>query len=159
MKRIFITILSFFVFQSAYCQINHIELLVDKDDSYVIKYFDSLNSLKSNPYYKIKRSVSVYGDAILTVEFALNDESYYTCLSITCIFARVKGFEICFKQYITGREEFAKSNLDFVKDNFTFVPKNSNWEKVLVANRLKVTASFEKRESSYTIHYEVGLIK
>jgi hypothetical protein len=159
MKRISISILSFFIFYSSFSQINHIELLIGKLDSDVTSYFDSLNSLKSNPYYKIKRDVSDYGDMILKVEFALADGAYYTCSSIITRFVRLKGDEFCDRQYIMGSAEFAKPNLDFIKDNFKFVPEKDNWEKILIPDHFKVIATFEKKEEFYTIRYELEEIK
>ena len=159
MKRVSISILSFFIFYSSFSQINHVELLVGKLDSHVTSYFDSLNGLKSNPYYKIKKDVTDYGDMLLSVEFASVDQSYYTCLSITTRFTRLKGTEFCNKQYITGRSEFAKPNLDFIKDNFTFVAEKNNWEKILIPDHFKIIATFERQGNFYSIIYELQEIK
>lgn len=159
MKRISISILTFFIFNSSFSQINHIDVLIGKLDSHVTKYFDSLNNLKSNPYYKIKRDVTNYGDMLLSVEFSSVDQSYYNCLSITTRFTRSQGSEFCDKQYITGRSEFAKPNLDFIKDNFTFVQEKNIWEKVLIPGHFKVVATFESEEKFYNITYELQEIK
>jgi|SRR5690348_3178118 len=158
MKRILISILLFFTCYSSFSQISHIELLIGRSDSDVTSYFDSLNSLKRNPYYKIKKGVSNYGDMILSVEYAIDDESYYTCSSIMTRFARLKGEEFCDREYVMGSTEFATSNLDFIKDNFKFVSEN-NWEKILVPDHFKIVASFEKQENSYLIKYELQEIK
>ena len=147
MKRTTISIFLFFIFYSSFCQLKHIELLIGQLDTHVISYFDSLNNLKSNPYYKIKKDVSDYGDMILSNEFSLSDESYYTCLSVTARFARIKGVELCDRQYISGTSEFSKLNLDFIKDNFKFVSEKNNWERIIVPDHYKIIASFEKRDS------------
>ncbi len=54
---------------SCFCQLKNIDLLLTKRDNEVIKYFDSLNGLKNNPYYKIKQDVSDDGDLILSVGY------------------------------------------------------------------------------------------
>lgn len=155
MKRISISILAFFIFNLSFSQISHIDVLIGKLDSDVTRYLDSLHNLKSNPYYKIKRDVTNNGDMLLSVEFSLADQSYYNCLRITTRFTRSQGSEFCTTQYITGKSEFAKPNLDFIKDNFTFVQEKNIWEKVLIPGQFKVVATFESAEKFYTITYKL----
>jgi len=125
----------------------------------VYKYFDSLNHLKENPYYKIITETNATGDLVYKTEFSLQDEKFYTCMSITAVFLRSKGTEYCVTQYLTGRTEYAQPNLAYVKDNFTFVSDNK-WEKTKEGIPLKIVAAFESRISGsshfYTMRYSVG---
>jgi hypothetical protein len=147
---------------SCYSQVDHIEMLIGKTDSEVTQYFDSLNSLKNNPYYKIKRDVTDNGDLMLSVEFALSDGGYYTCSSIMTRFERVKGIEICVTQGIVGSTEFAQGNLSFIKDNFEVVSEG-RWKKPYGhSNRLEIAATFGRKEGeypNYVILYEVQDVK
>ena len=47
---------------TGFSQIEHIQVVLGKTETVVTAYFDSLNSLKSNPYYKVKKSVTNYGE-------------------------------------------------------------------------------------------------
>jgi hypothetical protein len=145
---------------SAFSQIVHIEVLLGKSELYVTNYLDSLNRLKSNPNYKIKKSVSDEGSLILENAFILEDEAYYSCYSVLTRFLRIKGTEICVKEVIVGTKAYAQKNLVYIKDNFNFV-SNSKWEQPFVElPNLKITATFEslKNEASesYAISYTLS---
>lgn len=140
-----------------YSQIDHISVMVGKPENTVRKYLDSLNQLKSNPYYKIKSDVSKEGDQILKVSFALADEAYYGCLDIILKFQRTKdSVEVCTDQIIGGKSEYAYRNVSYLKDNFKFVSTNY-WEKSCecVFNAI-IAANFVRQDNdSYYIRYSL----
>jgi len=162
MKQMLFSLLVFISYYS-FSQINHIEMLVGKSDFQVMRYFDSLNHLKSNPYYKIEKKVSNYGDLILENEFSMDDEEFYSCSGIIVRFLRINENEICTEAIVTGHAEFSQRNLNFIKDNFEFSTDNT-WEKEYNPNMpFKIVATFKRREeensSFYVIDYRLVEIK
>lgn len=155
MKKIILSLIFFISISPSFSQIKHIKLLVLKTEKEVVKYFDSLNNLKSNPYYKITRDVSEDGDLILRAEYSLDDEQFYTCTNISTIFQRAEnGVEVCIRQIIKGSTKFASSNLSFIKDNFKWISEGK-WEKLPYANSpLKFVANFGKQNDLYMIIYD-----
>ena len=143
-----------FAHLGGFSQIPHVKLFVDNSESEVIKYFDSLNNLKPNANYKIKRSTSDDGSLILTSDFAIADEKFYTCHSIMAKFLRVEGEEICISELIVGGNEFAQQNISFIKDNFN-LKSAKHWEKLLYGI-FKITATFKKENSDfYSVLYSI----
>ena len=158
MKYLFVFTFSFFVLNS-YSQLKNMNLLLGKSDQEVINYLDSLNGLKNNPYVKIKRDITNDGDLILKDDFALSDESYYTCYGVMLVFKRVGEKEICVRQLVIGSTEYADSNMDFLKDNFEHVG-DDKW-KMIWNDKLQVTAKFERKEAdypSYVITYDLEIL-
>ena len=155
MKRIFLLFAFITVNFFAYSQLDHVPLLIGHNDIEIVNYFDSLNSLKSNLYYKTKKGVTDYGDLMYSVDFSLEDQKYYSCYGIIAIFQRFKGSEICVQQMVIGSGEYADRNLNFVKDNFASISDNK-WEMAL-GDILKVVATFipntKSQYNSYSIHY------
>lgn len=152
MKKSIILMILFFSSYSSYCQIDHIEILMIKTDMEVRDYLDSLNRLKYNSYFKIDKSFAANGDLILTCHFAMADQPYYKCTMIMTKFRRENGIEFCISQVILGEEQYAQSNLDFIKDNFTYV-SSSNWVKPYAPNNpLKIDASFERKDGNYPVY-------
>jgi hypothetical protein len=130
-------------------QIDKISILVGKDEATITKYFDSLNSLRPNVYFKIKRSTTDDGNLDLSVEFALDDQVYFKCLNLTATFQRVRGTEYCTSQSIFGEIEYANFYLSFIKDNFTRV-SDGIWEIPSSAIKgLKVVALYKKIEETH----------
>ena len=142
-KGIFLLV---FVFTSYSCfsQLDHVELLIGKTEPQVIQYLDSLNNLKSNLYYKIKRDITKNANLLLGSEFSIYDEKYYTCIAIYASFQRINGVEVCIKQTIAGGSEYAEPNLSYIKDNFKYV-SNNEWERPYGEDiPLKIQAVFER---------------
>src|SRR5215469_15650874 len=94
-SKILLTVILLNLAAPVFGQIDHISIAIGKSDAIVTAYLDSLNRLKSNPYYKIKKDVSESGDLVYEVAFSLDDESYYGCYSIMFLFFRSGGKEIC----------------------------------------------------------------
>jgi len=135
------------------------DLLLGKSDQEVINYLDSLNGLKNNPYVKIKRDITNYGNLVLEDYFSMSDESYYTCTCVMLVFKRVAEKEICVRQLVLGSTEYAHSNMDFLKDNFEHVGDDT-W-KMVWNDKLQVTATFERKEGnypSYVITYNLEIL-
>ena len=102
MKKSFLLIPLLFTFFVSFSQFSHVELLVGLTETEATKYLDSLNHLKSNPYYKVERDISPDGYLLLKSSFSLADEYFYKCSSIFLWFTRVKGVEYCMRQIILG---------------------------------------------------------
>lgn len=152
MKKIFIFLLFFVSTNLCFSQIDHIRVLIGKTESEVRHYLDSLNSLKSNPYYKIKENVSVNGNLYLECGYSIFDEEYYTCTFLLVGFQRFSGTEVCTNQTISGSVEYAQSNLSFIKDNFKLVSAQ-RWENPFSSsNKFKMVATFERREGDYPVY-------
>jgi hypothetical protein len=136
-------------------QIDKVSILVGKDEATITKYFDSLNSLRPNAYFKIKRSTTDDGDLDLSVDFALSDQAYFKCLNLAVTFQRVNGKEYCISQGISGEIEYANFYLSFIKDNFTRV-SDGIWETPSSDFKgLKVVAIYKKMETHFGIIFEL----
>lgn len=143
----------------AFSQVDHIDIKLGTSDTAVIKFLDSLNRLKPNRHFKIKKDVTVDGSLTIEGLFSPDDESYYGCQVVMFIFLRSNGNEICMKQAIIGTSEYAQSNLNFVKDNFKYLAPGI-WEKNTDSFLLfKVKATFERKNtqpSTFTLTYELS---
>jgi hypothetical protein len=151
----------FLVFQSGliFSQIEHVEILVGKDENHIRQYLDSLNKLKGDKYSIIKQDVSDDGSLLLSVSFLDEDEKFYNCLGIGLSFKRIASKEICTYQRIYGTAELANNNLKYIKDNFVFKSENK-WEKNLgKKSKNKIVATFERRDGivsdSYVIDFSL----
>jgi hypothetical protein len=150
-KKLCLSIILVLCCEYGFSQIKNINLVIGKNVLYVTKYFDSLNSLKTNPTYKIKKDVSAYGDLTLTIEFSISDQQFYNCIGVTAGFQRSpSGVEICTNEFVWGSTEYADANMAYVKDNFKFV-SNNIWEKPLYGDtrNLKIKAKFDRIEGNY----------
>jgi hypothetical protein len=128
-------------------QIEVIPVLIGKPESVVVKYMDSLNSLKNNPYYRISRSTNSFGDLQLTSSFSMADQSFYKCLSLIFIFQRIKGTEICSQQFFYGDAQYASYNLNYIKDNFKQV--GDKWEYPFYnIPEYKIVAEYTKKDGN-----------
>jgi hypothetical protein len=158
LKKLILFVFFLLIYKSSFSQLNNIECLIGKDKQYVISYFEKLNNAKPNPYSKIEKDISEKGDLVLINEFALKDQSYYKCFSISVKFQRfTSGEEMCILQNILGSVEFATDNLNFIKDNFKYVESNL-WEKAFFGE-YKIKASFKRNDSdypTYLIQYYIG---
>ena len=159
--KIVLVILSTFMYLSSLCQIGNVQVLIGKNEAYVRRYLDSLNGLKPNPYFEIKKDFASDGEMLLTAEFAMTDQPIFTCYFIMFSFQRTKeGAQICIAEVITGEVEYAEGNLNYIKDNFTRIPsETAKWERPF-GNDLpyKIIAEFERKEGnypSYVITYSV----
>ena len=154
----------FFTGNSLFCsaQISHINVLIGKTEVQVTRYLDSLNNLKDNSYYKIKRDVSETGGLILKVEFSMSDEKYYNCSGIVVGFQRFNGQEICINQMLWGIAEYAQSNSSYIKDNFEVV-SDGEWEKPFGnSGNYKIVATFQRQDGNppgFIIIYRIKSIK
>lgn len=129
MKRKVFTVILIFASFNCFSQLKYFPILIGKTEAEVTTYLDSLNKLIYNPYYKIERGISEYGDLTLKCEYALADEEYYKCITVIAIFMRTKSSgEICSQQIISGMDKNAQANISYIKDNFKFVSTNT-WEK------------------------------
>lgn len=156
-KQIFV-ILPLFFFIKGFSQIDNMRIFLGSNDVQVSNYFDSLNSLKPNPAYKIEKGLTADGDLTLKVDFSIYDEQFYKCLAIWAIFQRVNGTEYCSKQLILGSSEYAEYNLAFIKDNFKRVSDNS-WEYIPENTNYKYVATLEVKSGdypSYSILYRIA---
>lgn len=150
---------------ASFSQLRAVRILIGKNDAYVIKYLDSLNSLHPNQYFKIDKDFTGNGEMFLTAEFALVDQPIFTCYAIMVLFQRSpNGTQICTTEVITGNPEYAEGNLNYIKDNFNRVPnQQATWEKQY-ANGLpiKLMADFERKEGdtpAYVITYYIKEMK
>lgn len=137
-------------------QVTSIDILIGAPETQVISYMDSLNKLKPNPSYKIERSVTKDGSLQLSSNYALADQEFYNCLSIVFVFKRTNGAEFCSQQVITGFPKYAESNLNFVKDNFTYITTNA-WQKTSYQPGYTLQARFGviegKNDNYYYLNY------
>jgi hypothetical protein len=135
--------------------VDRVTILVGKTDSTITKYFDSLLSLKTNPYYKIEKGTTEKGDLDLAVKFSTDDESFYKCIGITATFQRVNGKEYCHAQTIYGQVADAQFYLSYIKDNFTYVSENI-WE---IPNAeilgLRTTAEYKKVDNAFVLFFDL----
>ena len=138
-----------------------IKMLIYKSSNEVEEYFNELFSKKSNPYYKVEKSVNDNGDLILTAEFSIDDESYYKSLGVSTVFIRGNGKEICHTQLIWGNREYAYDYLSYIKDNFIKKRENT-WEMPVPENsRLTYTIEAEyivNKENSFGILFRLKKI-
>jgi len=125
------------------------------NEASVTHYLDSLNNLSSNPYYKIKKEAADNGDLILSCEYAMNEQYLYKCLQVSVRFRYIKGTNICTRQMLTGYEEYAQDNLQFIREKFTNV-SSGNWEMDYGDNGLKIHAEFKGEDKYFTLDYELG---
>lgn len=156
MQKFFILVLVILSFNS-YSQDRKIPLLVSQTEQTITNWLDSINKLSKNPYYKIKRQVAEDGDLILTCDYAINEEYLYKCLKVGFRFSYARGTNICIVQSISGSEQYAQENLQFIRDNFTKV-SDGNWEWVSSEQAFKVYAKFERINSEFPqfkIKYEL----
>lgn len=150
--KILLVIICTFIYFSSFSQIGNVQVLIGKYDTYVKKYFDSLNSLKPNPYFKIKKDFSKNGEMVLIAEFATSDQPIFGCYFIMVLFQRTKdGNQICISEKISGEVQYADGNLNYIKDNFTRIPsETAKWEKPFGYDlTFKIIAEFERRDGNY----------
>jgi len=148
-----------FLYLSSFSQIGNVQVLIGKYDTYVKKYLDSLNSLKPNPYFEIKKDFTKNGDMVLIAKFPLSDQPIFGCYFIMVLFQRTpNGNQICTSEKISGEVQYADWNLNFIKDNFTRIPsETAKWEKPFGLT-FKIIAEFERQDGnlpSYVITYSV----
>ena len=155
MRYLFLIFLTFSIEQSV-CQ--PIKILVGKTSADVESYYDSLFSQKNNKYYATKKQVSDQGDLILEAEFAILDLSFYKCTGILSKFQRIDGVEICTKQIVYGKKEYAYSHLEYIKDKFQFKETNK-WTKPFLNpdSGFDIIAEFMpmEKDSFYIVYYIV----
>lgn len=149
--------LLFYSFNS-FSQLSYFPVLIGHDDKEIISYLDSLNHLKSNPYYLVKRTVSDNGSLILRNDFSISDEPYYTCSGVWAKFVRVEGEELCVKHSLLGSAEYVYKNLNYIKDNFKQVDNNT-WERIYTEDGIyKIVATLQIKGGeyrTYIITYEL----
>ena len=162
MKWIFILWLSSISFKS-YSQDRKLPMFILMNEKSVTHWLDSLNSLSSNPYYKIKRGAADNGDLTLTCEYSLSEERLYKCLTVMVRFTYTDGENICTMQIIHGSEEYAEYNLKFVRDNFKNV-SDGKWSMRYYKNyeptSIFINAEFQKKNGdfpSFFLIYEVEI--
>lgn len=153
--RLYVAIMLSAIFFNANGQISYIKIMIGDTESEVEKYMDSLFSLKHNSYYKIKRNLSQDGDLILTAEYALSDENFYTCSYLRTIFKRVKGANYCVLQQLMGTDSYLIPNINYIKDTFKEMT-DSKWEIPYYGNKNAIiSARFEKGDADLlSIIYE-----
>ena len=130
---------------SVFSQIDHIKILVGYPETDVIKYFDSLNTLKNDPVYKINRTVSDSGGLVLSCMFSIENENFYNCETISVKFLRENGVAYCITQLITGDALSAQTNFAYIKENFKTTASGA-WEQKLPGTGFKVVASLFSRQ-------------
>ncbi|MET4084176.1 hypothetical protein ABIB40_004150 [Pedobacter sp. UYP30] len=154
--RIKTILLLILVSNFAIAQSSPVNVLVGKNDKEVQEYFKILISKSENSQLKIVKSATDYGDMTMKVELPMNEESIFNCLSITAIFHRLKnGDEVCVKQGVFGSDNSVQNNLAFIKDNFTFISDGLWKEPTEKEVPVEIFASFNKKENSYMIIYEL----
>jgi len=154
MKRI-LSLLVLFISLNTYSQDRKMPIFIMMNEASVTHYLDSLNNLSSNPYYKIKKEAADNGDLILSCEYAMNEQYLYKCLQVSVRFRYIKGTNICTRQMLTGYEEYAQDNLQFIREKFTNV-SSGNWEMDYGDNGLKIHAEFKGEDKYFTLDYELG---
>ena len=160
MKKIVSTaIFLFLFFNICSAQLSKFKILLGSTKEQVTAHFDSLFNLRSNPYYKIKKDFDDNGDLMLTAEFSLDDEKFYSCVLVTCTFKKVNNItEVCYHQMISGNTENADKNLNYIKTYFKSIG-NATWERTY-NETFKWVATFKKVESQesslYIITHELA---
>lgn len=153
-KILMVLLLTLFTY-NGFSQVNHIEVLLGKTDQQVIHYFDSLGT--HDKVYKITRGVTTGGFLTLICEFNPLDENFYSCSAVFTTFIRENGIEFCVKEMISGSNEFAFRNLDYIKDNFGFV-SDTKWAKDAQFKGYKYVATFKSDSTNdkfYNINYDI----
>jgi hypothetical protein len=158
MKRVILFFFILFNSNDTFSQIDNIKLLLGQSEYEVTKYLDSLNNLKTNPYYKVVKDVTKDGDLFLKNDFSIYDQTFYKCFSTNFVFARVNGVDYCVKEWFLGESKYSISNLNFIKNNYIEI-SNAKWGLPINLPWYKGTASiiatFEKIENDYVITYEL----
>ena len=159
MKYLLVQCLFIIGISKSYSQLNGVDILVAKNSERITSYLDSLNHLKSNPYYKIEKDVSPEGSLILKSEYAISDQEFYKCLSVSFLFKRIKGEEFCIRQLVMGYTRYADTYLNYLKDNFTTITPGT-WQYVYPSGELKVVAEFVKKDDGFFyITYDLQTVK
>ena len=144
-------------FTKSLSQIDHVRVLIGQSDSTVINYLDSLTQLKTNPNPKVEKGASSDGDVILHCDFALNNQSFYNCRYVSFFVHKFPdGFEMCYKQTVSGSIEYAPSQLNYIKGNYNVISDNK-WEGAY-SRDYKIVATFERANSdnpAYNLTYEL----
>ena len=99
MKRLILFFFIYFNCHDTFSQIDNINVLLGQSEYEVTKYLDSLNKLKTNPYYKVVKDVTKDGDLFLKNDFSIYDQTFYKCYSTNFVFARVNGVDYCVKEW------------------------------------------------------------
>lgn len=136
----------------ANAQITECPMLILKEKKEVVAYFEMLNSLKSNPYHKIVKTLNVQGDEILTCEFGLSEESVYGMLGISAVFHKFGDVNLCVQQLISGRAEHSDMVLSYFKKTFK-MKENGIYENAELVNtwrQKKIFAKINADESGKT---------
>ena len=152
MRKVFTFIVCIFLTNSLYAQIAF-PLLIGKKQQEVVTILDSIVSRVNNPYVKIKKDVTKYGDIVLILDLPLNSEIGLGSI-ITQFYRFSPDIEICTKQFFYGKVEYAQGNLAYVKDNFVLESDN-RWVRPFYIPGFEISAEFKKEEDSYTIAYEL----
>lgn len=109
---------------------DNVELLLGKSKSEIITYFEKLNKMSKNPFYKIKTEYNGDAQEVISVEYAITEEKYYKCLANTVI---LDSKSKVFQQSFFFSNESASANLNYLKSKFSFLKSTnekdeSNWE-------------------------------
>ena len=133
-------------------------LMIGMNEQKVRQILDSLNNLSSNPYYKVKQSANDDGDLVLTTEYSDNEEYLYKCSSLSTIFKRILGENICTMQSLFGTDRYAEDNLKYVKDFYRYISPAKWMGEYLPLRKLSIQATFTKTKGEdpfFLIKYQV----
>lgn len=133
-------------------------LMIGMNEQKVRQILDSLNNLSSNPYYKVKQSANDDGDLVLTTVYSLDEEYLYKCSSLSTIFTRIRGENICIMQSLFGADMYTEDNLKYVKDFYRYISPAKWMGEYIPLSKLSIEATFTKIEGKspfFLIKYQV----
>jgi hypothetical protein len=121
--------------------VDHIRMLLMRDDQEVIKYFDSL-ALATGKKIPIEKRVESRGNLIILANPDYEDLSFFGCSMIIMKFVRENGREICVGQRLTSNVVNIVSNLSYVKDNYKQI-SDAIWSDGKEKDKIYIRVKFD----------------
>jgi len=108
---------------NAIAQLKYFPVLIGLNKKQVTALLDSTFKLKVNQIDSSGRKD--YPDSnYYSVYFNNENEEYYTCLDTFGWFDKINGKNVCTRQMIIMSQHIADYNLDYIKNNYTYVSDN-----------------------------------
>lgn len=146
--KLIVVALTCLLFSSSYSQKIRPKLLLMYDADHVTSYFDSLNHLRYNPYYKVEKDITPSGDLILKNDFAIADEDFYSCTHIETKFQRLKGVDYCVMEIIMASKKDMLFLLEDIKDRYTKIADNKWQFEPPAFPEVRVIATYKQPEDN-----------
>ena len=149
--KFILSLIGVFILNVSNSQSRKIPVFVGKQEPVIVAYLDSINRLSNNPYYKIKRGINDDGDLVLSSEYALDEENIYKCYFVSAVFKRLSGENVCFMQVISGWNQYAEENLQYIKDEYKFISTGRWIGEYLPLVNLGIEATFSRENLGFLI--------